>query len=131
MTTRDAIEASRAALASNDRVHELARLRDPSTPADLRVGVLAELVDFCAYSVQGHFYAREALGLIDRAVLKERLWPLIEPYLDGSDSQPFRNLAGVLAEVGLIDDLRRLVDLAGRFDDYDIREVADDFRARA
>ena len=127
LTTDAVIEAIRAALRSNDRVGELDRLRRPETPAGVRVGVLPELVQFCAYNVQGHLYAAEAVALIDRAVLKERLWPLMESYLDGTDSQPFRNFALLLAELGLGDDLARLVGRARLFDDYDIREVADDF----
>jgi hypothetical protein len=121
-------EEVRAELLSANRMSALERLKDPTLSPELRIAVLPELLNLCAYHGQGFFPAQEVVALVDRPTLEGEVWPLVEGYLDGSDSEPFHNFAYLFSDLQLRGLLSRLIERAIEFDDVDIREVADRFK---
>jgi hypothetical protein len=71
--------------------------------------------------------AREALGRLDGGWLSIALGPEVDRTLVDADWEAYRRLAELLHGLGQAALLARVVASAGRSDDEDIREVADDF----
>lgn len=123
MTGTDSTEM-REALHDEDGAGAVALLRDPAASDDELMARMGELFGSLAY---GNWTARAVAARLDRATL-ERSWEFAEPTLDGSDGQPFRELAGFYEEHALGADLNRLLTRARLHrTDPDIAEVIDDF----
>jgi hypothetical protein len=86
--------------------------------------VMTQLFRFCAY---GDVTAHDVVLRMNRPWLIQHSWSFMEPYLDGSDSQPFREFAILLRDTQLHEELARLLEAARKFDDFDIQEVVQDF----
>jgi hypothetical protein len=100
-------------------------LLDESQNAKQRRARLTELFEAV---VAGNTLASELAAEIPKEVMQAEAWSIALPFLDWTDSRPFRELAWLFRDLDLPRCLEKLLQLAElREDDVDFREVIEDF----
>jgi hypothetical protein len=86
------------------------------------------LVELAAVGHRDIVLVRDIICSMPRKWLVEGIEEHANPLLERGDWETYRRLAELYVQLGDTGLLRRLVDSAATSSDYDVREVADDFR---
>ncbi len=101
-------------------------------PPELTIALLDAAFDAAVTTHAQVGVARNVIGRLDAGWLARTLGPLVSERIErpGASWEDLRRVAELLSELGQRALLDEVVDCADRSDDEDIREVAEDFRAR-